>query len=106
MEHVNVYEAKTRLSALLQRVEAGEEFVIARAGSPVARLVPYDQALAPRQPGAWHGRVVMAPDFDATPAEVVAAFDEVPPTVATASTGAATRPHSPDADSVASAPAT
>ena len=41
METVNVHEAKTHLSRLLQRIEAGEEIVIARAGRPVARLVPY-----------------------------------------------------------------
>jgi prevent-host-death family protein len=53
---VNVHDAKTRLSQLLARAEAGEEVVIARAGRPVARLV----ALAPpaaRRPGLWTGRM-------------------------------------------------
>lgn len=49
---VNVYEAKTHLSRLLDRVAAGEEVVIARAGKPVARLVPIPPQ-QPRVPGAW-----------------------------------------------------
>jgi prevent-host-death family protein len=49
---VNVYEAKTQLSRLLERVEGGEEVVIARAGKPVAKLVPLRQR--PRRvPGLW-----------------------------------------------------
>lgn len=72
---MNVYEAKAQLSALLRRVEAGEEFVLARAGTPVARLVPYSSVAAPRKPGAWRGRVVIAEDFDELPSELVAAFD-------------------------------
>lgn len=52
MDTINVYEAKTQLSRLLERVEAGEEVVIARAGKPVARLVPLAQR--PRRvPGLW-----------------------------------------------------
>lgn len=61
---VNVYEAKSRLSALLVRVEAGEEIVIARNGRPVARLVPMRERRSARVPGAWKGQVWMAPDFD------------------------------------------
>lgn len=71
---VNVYEAKTHLSKLLDRVAAGEEIVIARGGRPIARLVPLSQRAEPRQPGVWRGRVTMAPDFDVLPAEVAAAF--------------------------------
>ena len=50
MTTINVYEAKTHLSRLLDRVAAGEEVVIARAGKPIARLVPI-AAQAPRMPG-------------------------------------------------------
>ena len=74
---MNVYEAKAQLSALLKRVEAGEEFVIARAGAPIARLVPYQRIMHPRTPGAWRGRVAMAPDFDELPPSLAAAFDGV-----------------------------
>ena len=61
---INVHEAKTHLSRLLERVEAGEEITLARAGRPVARLVPYRARLEPRKPGIWKGRVVIGPDFD------------------------------------------
>lgn len=62
---VNTHEAKTHLSKLLVRVQAGEEIIIARAGTPVARLVPIDRPAAHRQPGTAAGRVVVAADFDA-----------------------------------------
>jgi prevent-host-death family protein len=72
---VNVHEAKTHLSKLLQRVERGEEIVIARAGQPVARLV----AFAPpgkRALGLDAGQESIAPDFDAPlPDDVVADFE-------------------------------
>lgn len=71
---INVHEAKTHLSRLLARVEAGEEVLIARAGVPVARLVPYSPPQQPRVRGAWRDRVRMAPDFDDLPEEVAAAF--------------------------------
>ena len=72
---VNVYEAKTHLSQLLDRAAAGEEIVIARAGRPVARLVPLSEASSLRRsPGAWRGNVRIADDFDELPAEVEAAF--------------------------------
>jgi len=61
---VNVHEAKTHLSKLLERVEAGEEIVVARAGRPVARLVPHQPARARRQPGSAKGRVEILPGFD------------------------------------------
>jgi prevent-host-death family protein len=73
-ESVNVYEAKTHLSQLLDRAAAGEEIVIARAGRPVARLVALTGATQRREPGAWRGRVTMGADFDELPAEVIAAF--------------------------------
>ena len=66
MQVVNVHEAKTRRSSLLVQMESGEEVVIARAGTPVARLVPYR---APRRriapPGAMEGEGRIAEDFDA-----------------------------------------
>ncbi len=64
MVTVNVREAKTSLPSLLARVEAGEEVVIARNGTPVARLVRYTP-LGKRQPGPWDGRVKLDDDvFD------------------------------------------
>ena len=73
---VNIHEAKTQLSRLLQRVAAGEEIVIANRGVPVARLVPVRQAKAHRELGIESGRVTVADDFDAPlPAAVLAAFE-------------------------------
>ena len=74
METVNIHNAKTQLSRLLERVEAGEEIVIARAGRPVARLVPLVESGTARTPGGWEGQVWIAPDFDELPPEVAAAF--------------------------------
>jgi prevent-host-death family protein len=74
-ESVNVYEAKTQLSRLLDRAAAGEEIVIARAGRPVARLVALSDAAPQRRtPGAWRGKVRISADFDELPAEIEAAF--------------------------------
>lgn len=63
---VNVLEAKTQLSRLLDRAEAGEEVIIARAGHPVARLVPVEAAIAPapRVLGALQGKGWISDDFD------------------------------------------
>lgn len=74
MNMVNVHEAKTHLSRLLQRVVDGEEIVIAKAGEPVARLVPYRPVRDDRQPGLWRGKISVVEGFDAMPDEVDAAF--------------------------------
>jgi len=72
---VNVHEAKTQLSKLLRRVEAGEDILIGRAGQPVARLTRIEPEDTPPRPlGTWRGRVTISDDFDALPAEVEAAF--------------------------------
>lgn len=57
MKHVNIHEAKTHLSKLVAAAEAGEEVVIARAGKPVARLVPYVEVPVKRRFGSMKGRV-------------------------------------------------
>lgn len=62
---VNVHEAKTHLSKLLQRVMNGERFIIAKAGKPVAILSPVEASPEPRVPGNDAGKVVIAADFDA-----------------------------------------
>jgi prevent-host-death family protein len=72
---VNVHEAKTHLSKLLERVEAGEEVIIARAGHPVARLIPFARP-GKRALGLDAGHGFIAADFDAPlPEEVVADFE-------------------------------
>jgi len=72
---VNLYEAKTRLSRLVEEAAKGEEIIIAKAGRPLARLVSMGRPGKPRKPGAWKGRVVIGADFDAPlPDSVLAAF--------------------------------
>ena len=69
---VNLYEAKTSLSQLVERAAAGEEIIIAKAGKPKARLMPLSDRTAPRQPGGWEGKVWVADDFDEPlPAEAI-----------------------------------
>jgi prevent-host-death family protein len=72
---VNIHEAKTHLSRLVERVEAGEEIVIARGGRPVARLVPVARRTRPRELGIWRDQVWIAPDFDAPIPELLDAFE-------------------------------
>ena len=62
---VNIHEAKTHLSKLLERVKSGERIIIAKAGKPVAILSPIDEVPANRIPGIDAGKVVIADDFDA-----------------------------------------
>ena len=64
--YVNIAEAKTRLSELVEKAASGEEIVIARDHKPVAKLVPV-RTHAPRVPGSAKGQVWIAPDFDELP---------------------------------------
>lgn len=74
---VNVHEAKTHFSHLLERVRRGEEVVIGKAGRPVARLVPIEQASARRVPGSARGRFHLARNFDAPlPKKVLDSFEK------------------------------
>jgi prevent-host-death family protein len=74
VRQVNVHEAKTQLSGLLEAVEAGERVVIARAGEPVAVLVPYKTAIRRRRLGLFAGEAKIHSDFDELPADIAAAF--------------------------------
>ena len=72
----NVHEAKTQLSKLLERVAEGEDIVIAKAGVPVARLVPIARADEARVLGTEKGRLIVAEDFDAPlPKRVLESFE-------------------------------
>jgi prevent-host-death family protein len=72
---VNVHQAKTHLSKLLERVEAGEEVIIARAGEPVARLIPFARP-GKRTLGLDAGQGFIAADFDAPlPDDLLADFE-------------------------------
>jgi prevent-host-death family protein len=72
---VNIHQAKTHLSSLLQRVAAGEEITIARAGAPIARLVALETARAQRPLDLDRGVYTVPEDFDAPlPPEILAGF--------------------------------
>lgn len=73
-EQVNIHDAKTRLSSLIARAEAGEEIIIARANKPVVRLVPVQAAGVHRQLGEAKGMVEILPDFDELPEDFMGHF--------------------------------
>jgi prevent-host-death family protein len=74
MSVVSIDEVKRDLSRYLEQVAQGEEVVIASAGNPIAKLVPYQAPVTPRVPGYWKGKVRIAADFDVLPPEIAAAF--------------------------------
>lgn len=81
MSSINLYDAKTHLSALVDRAAAGEEIIIAKAGTPLARLMPLAQPRTARRPGGWESGVWIADDFDAPlPPEILTAFTDETPT--------------------------
>ena len=71
---VNMHEAKSQLSRLAKAAWEGEDVVIARAGEPYLRLVPYRERKTQRKLGALEGQIWIASDFDETPPEVIEAF--------------------------------
>jgi len=77
MQTVNVHQAKTHLSRLLADVAKGEEVIIAKAGHPIARLVPFEDRVRQRVFGKGAGLFEVPDDFDAPlPEEVIAAFEQ------------------------------
>ena len=77
MAHMlNLYEAKTQLSALVDQAAAGAEIIIAKGGKPLARLVPLRQTER-RRPGRAKGKIWISADFDAPlPDDLLAAFND------------------------------
>lgn len=76
MQIVNIHDAKTNFSKLIDAVGRGEEIVIAKAGRPAARLVPIRATHRDRKPGALKGKMHVADDFDAPlPDALLAAFE-------------------------------
>ncbi|MBC8176044.1 MAG: type II toxin-antitoxin system prevent-host-death family antitoxin [Desulfobacteraceae bacterium] len=71
---ITMSEAKAQLSALVEKVMAGQEVVIGKAGKPVAKLVRYEQSEEPRRPGALKGKIKIADDFDELPLDIADAF--------------------------------
>jgi len=75
-EIINVHAAKTHLSRLLERAEAGEEIVIGRAGKPIAKLVPYRSDRPKRVFGRLKGQIRILPGFDEVDAEIEREFED------------------------------
>ena len=69
-EVVNMHQAKTTLSRLVERALAGEEVIIGRNGTPLVRLVPVPKKPEPRKPGKLKGQVWISPDFEFTDEEI------------------------------------
>ncbi len=70
----NITEAKAHFSALIEKVLAGEEIIIGKAGKPVAKIVRYERREESRQPGALKGKIKKADDFDELPDDIAEAF--------------------------------
>lgn len=64
MQVINIHQAKTNLSKLIERTLNGEDIIIAKAGKPVAKLMAYKEKLKPRKPGLWKGKIWMSDDFN------------------------------------------
>ena len=77
MQIANISEAKAQLSALIEKVMAGEEIIIGKAGKPVARLVKYENNRQTRRPGVLKGKIKIADDFDVLPDDMAKAFGMV-----------------------------
>jgi prevent-host-death family protein len=71
---LNLYEAKTQLSALVDQAAAGEEIIIAKNGKPLAKLVPFKPKVL-RKPGKHKGRIWISDDFDEPMLDVIEAME-------------------------------
>ena len=74
MHTVNIHEAKTTLSKLIAKTQKGEEIIIARAGKPVAKLVPLKEELKPRKFGLWKGKASIPDNFNDEDPEIIEMF--------------------------------
>ena len=75
MRIVNMHEAKSQLSKLVEQVLAGEEIIIAKAGKPIAKIIPYKPKPEPRKLGGYENEIYIPPDFDETDEEIVKLFE-------------------------------
>lgn len=73
---VNTHEAKSQLSSLIRRAADGAEVIVARAGEPVAKIVPWPPEKPVRSLGAWSGRVAYSSDMVSSDPELVQLFEE------------------------------
>lgn len=72
MQQINIHEAKTHLSRLIEQTISGQEIIIAKHGKPVARLVPYVSKNIQRTPGGLKTEITITKDFDAPLPEDIA----------------------------------
>ena len=77
MHLTNISKAKAQLSALIEKVMAGQEVIIGKAGKPVAKLVRYERSTEPRKPGALRGKIQISEDFDELPEDIAKVFGMV-----------------------------
>jgi prevent-host-death family protein len=76
MEAVNIYDAKTRFSQLVDKAAAGEDVIVSRNGKPLVRITRLDSSRRQIQFGILEGKIIIAPDFDSPlPDEVIAGFE-------------------------------
>ena len=76
IQQVNIHEAKTQLSRLIELTQTGQEFIIAKAGKPVARLMPIGLGKPPRRLGLLDGQIRVPDDFNASlPEAILDAFE-------------------------------
>lgn len=76
MQIINIHQAKTNLSRLIEKTLTGEDVIIAKAGKPVAKLVAYKEKLKPRKPGLLKGKIWISDDFDDEDPEINKLFYE------------------------------
>jgi prevent-host-death family protein len=75
MKMINMHQAKTHLSRLIELARKGEEIVIGKAGHPLVKLTPFDLPTERRVLGLWKGKVKISKDFDKTPPWLTRAFE-------------------------------
>lgn len=82
MKTVNIHEAKTHLSRLLERVSKGEKIVIGKAGKPIAKLIPFTEpentGQPPRKLGQWEGQILVTPAWDEPDSALEGLFHDGP----------------------------
>lgn len=74
MQFINIHNAKTNLSKLLDSVITGHEIVICKSGKPIAKLTKYEQEATERKAGFWKNQVQVSADFDDVPEEFMRYF--------------------------------
>lgn len=74
MQVSGIHKAKTYLSELIKKAEAGEDVIICKSGKPVVKLVKFRPDPTPRKPGIWRNKITIAEDFDELPPNLLSLF--------------------------------